>query len=54
MKREFQNILNFSEKPHDVVFIPDTFQFGPTAEKVKTTMMSVVYFSQGMGAAHCI
>ena len=39
MKREFPDILNFSEKPHDVVFIPDTFQYGSAAKKVKTTQM---------------
>ena len=49
MKREFLDILNFSEKPHDVVFIPDTFQYGEAAKKVKITK-SVVYFDQGIGA----
>ena len=41
MKREFPDILNFSEKPHDVVFIPDTFQYGSAAKKVKTTKIKL-------------
>ena len=34
VKREFKEIVSFSEEPHDVVFIPDTFQYGPTGPKV--------------------
>ena len=52
MKREFKDILNFLEKPHDVIFIPDTFQYGSAAKKVKTKKMSVVYCHQGLGAVH--
>ena len=54
MKREFQDILNFLENPHDVIFIPDTFQYGSRALEVKPKNMSVVYFNQEIGAAHCI
>ena len=34
MKREFEEILNVSESPHDAIFVPDAFQYGPTAVKV--------------------
>jgi hypothetical protein len=34
MKRDFPEILDFSQKPHDVIFIPDAFQFGPVGSKV--------------------
>ena len=34
MKRDFEEILNFSEEPHDVIFVPDTFQYGPTGPLV--------------------
>ena len=34
MKREFKEILTYSEKPHNVIFIPDAFQYGPSGPKV--------------------
>ena len=34
MKREFKDILSFSEEPHDFIFIPDAFQYGQTGKLV--------------------
>ena len=36
MKREFKEILSYSETPHDVIVIPDAFQYGPSGPKVIT------------------
>ena len=34
LKREFPQILESQNQPHDVIFIPDTFLYGPIAKKV--------------------
>ena len=34
LKREFPQILESQNQPHDVIFIPDTFLYGPIARKV--------------------
>ena len=56
MKMEFKEILNSSEEPHDVIFIPDSFQYGTSGQKVRTicchfllqnnTFRSVCYYAQ--------
>jgi len=34
IKEEFSEIFSRKEKPHDVVFIPDTFVYGDLTKKV--------------------
>ena len=49
MKREFKDILNFLEKPHDVILIPDAFQYGSAAKKLKTKKDECCVLPPGTG-----
>jgi hypothetical protein len=35
MKREYPQILEAANKPHDAIFIPETYLYGKLAETVK-------------------
>jgi hypothetical protein len=34
MQREYPEILNSTKKPHDVIFIPESYLYGALVEKV--------------------